>query len=417
MAQPSTNKSSACNDVFYIHSSLITQNILPAKQCLPLQKKKKLAGIYIHIPFCKQACHYCNFHFSTSMKSKGSMVDAIIKEIDIRKDFLLQKDLTSIYFGGGTPSLLDKEELEKIFSALAKHFTWSSNAEITLEANPDDLDSDKLKTLKDVGVNRLSIGIQSFADEDLLYMNRAHDSTEAKKCIQNAQDAGFYNISADLIYGSPSTTNHQWEKNIDKLLAYDIPHISAYALTVEEGTALHHFIKTGKTKPVDEDTAARQFDILVDRLDAGGFDHYEISNFALPDHYAVHNSNYWKGEPYLGLGPAAHSFNGKDKRLWNMAHNAKYIQEIKNGKLPIEEETLSPKDQYNEFVLIRLRTIWGIPYQELIDNHYDFLPTFMSKATKLISEGYLLIKDDNYILTRKGKLMADRISSELFHEE
>ena len=342
------------------------------------------------------------------------MVDAICREIELRKDYLTHKTLTSIYFGGGTPSLLSNENLDQIFNALSKQYNWAPDAEITLEANPDDLSTEKLKIFSQSPINRLSIGIQSFAQADLEYMNRAHNAQEAEHCIKNAQDIGLTNISADLIYGSPTTSDATWIENIDKMLAYDIPHISAYALTVEEGTALHHFVNTGKMKPVDESVAANHFDILMDRLNDGGYDHYEISNFAKKDHYAVHNSNYWLGVPYLGLGPAAHSFDGNSTRSWNISHNPKYIKSIKENKLPIEHENLSLADTYNEFVLIRLRTIWGIDINDLEAKFSEQKDYFIQKIQPYLESKHVSLIEGVYKLTNSGKLIGDKISMELF---
>ena len=344
------------------------------------------------------------------------MVNAICREIELRNDYLTEKNVTSIYFGGGTPSLLSQQNLDQIFNSLGKHFTWSTDTEITLEANPDDLSIEKLKIFNESPINRLSIGIQSFSQSDLEYMNRAHNSSEAESCIKNAQDVGLVNISADLIYGSPTTSDATWLENINKMIAFDIPHISAYALTVEEGTALHHFVNTGKVKPVDESVAANQFNILMDRLSIAEFDHYEISNFAKKDHYAVHNSNYWLGVPYLGLGPAAHSFDGDRTRSWNLAHNPKYISSIKENKLPIEHEKLSTEDAYNEYILIRLRTIWGIDLKDLINNFPQQKDHFLQNVQPFVISSHIALKDGNYQLTNKGKLIGDKISMELFVE-
>ncbi len=375
-----------------------------------------MSGIYIHIPFCKQACHYCNFHFSTSLKYKDDMVDSICKEIDLRKDYLIEKNLTSIYFGGGTPSLLSKENLDQIFNSLAKYYNWSIDTEITLEANPDDLSQEKLKVFSNSPINRLSIGIQSFAQSDLEYMNRAHNAIEAESSIKKAQDIGLINITADLIYGSPTTSDKTWNENIDKIIAFDIPHISAYALTVEEGTALHHFVNTGKVKSVDESVAANQFEILMDRLSTSGYDHYEISNFAKKSHYAVHNSNYWLGVPYLGLGPAAHSFDGENTRSWNLSNNPKYIKSIQKNELPIEHEKLSIEDAYNEFVLIRLRTIWGIDIIDLSTKFPLQKNHFLQKVEPYLNSNHVDIQKGVYRLTNSGKLIGDKISMELFVE-
>ncbi|MFT6336893.1 MAG: oxygen-independent coproporphyrinogen-3 oxidase [Saprospiraceae bacterium] len=344
------------------------------------------------------------------------MVDAICREIELRKEYLTEKNLTSIYFGGGTPSLLTEENLDQIFSSLSKQFNWSTDTEITLEANPDDLSFEKLTVFNNSPINRLSIGIQSFAQSDLEYMNRAHNATEAVSCIKNAQDIGLTNISADLIYGSPTTTDETWIENIEKMIAFEIPHISAYALTIEEGTALHHFVNTGKVKPVEESVAANQFDILMDRLSIANFDHYEISNFAKKGHYAVHNSNYWLGVPYLGLGPAAHSFDGNNTRSWNLSHNPKYMTAIKENKLPIEHEKLSIEDAYNEFVLIRLRTIWGIDVKDLDTEFPEQKDHFLQNVQPYLDSKHIDIEKGVFRLTNSGKLFGDKISMELFVE-
>jgi len=344
------------------------------------------------------------------------MINAICKEIDLRKDYLQDKELTSIYFGGGTPSLLSGDDIDLIFSQLAKHYDWSEKTEITLEANPDDLSKAKLSILEKSPINRLSVGVQSFSKADLIYMNRAHNEQEAESCIKAAQDVGLTNISADLIYGSPTTGDDTWRENISKMIGFDIPHISAYALTVEEGTALHHFVNTGKYKAVDEGTAARHFDILMEHLDDAEYDHYEISNFAKKGHYAVHNSNYWLGVPYLGLGPAAHSFDGDRTRSWNLAHNAQYIKNINDNNLPIEHEKLSDKDAYNEFVLIRMRTIWGINLSDLNEKYPSFTDHFLECVASFISSGHVIDKNGVFTLSNIGKLIGDKISMELFVE-
>jgi len=342
------------------------------------------------------------------------MIKAILSEINLRKDYLPSKKLDSIYFGGGTPSLLSKKDLDEIFNALSKIYSWNKDTEITLEANPDDLDLSTLQDLKNLGINRLSIGVQSFNQADLSYMNRAHNAKEAERCIKLAQDVGFENITADLIYGSPTTSDDTWNSNINKMLSFDIPHISAYCLTVEEGTALHHFVKTGKSKPVDEEKASAQFEMLISRLEDSGYDHYEISNFGKPEAYAVHNTNYWMGAPYLGLGPAAHSYDGESTRSWNIAHNPKYIAKLKEGVLPIEHEMLSEKDKFNEYVLIRLRTKWGIDFDLVKTKFPQFLNHFQTGITKFIKLGQVSKIEEVYVLTKKGKHLADRISMELF---
>ena len=379
-----------------------------------------MSGIYLHIPFCKQACHYCNFHFSTALRHKEELIEALLKELDMQKDYLPEEPLESIYFGGGTPSLLSQKDLEMIFEKIYSLFKVNKKAEITLEANPDDLDSNKLKILRNLPVNRLSIGVQSFFNEDLQFWNRAHNKDEAERCIQAARDAGFDNLTVDLIYGSPTTPDDHWHYNIDKLLEFQIPHLSCYALTVEEKTALAHFIQKGKTEAPDDDHAARQFEILMSLMAQNGYDHYEISNFAKPGYYAVHNSSYWKGEKYLGIGPAAHSFNGTS-RQWNIANNAFYIKAInamsQNEKPPkplFEKEILTEAQRYNEYVMTGLRTIWGCSEEKINSFGGKFKSYFTDKARTYLESGHMVKNAGSFVLTPKGKLLADQIASEIF---
>lgn len=372
-----------------------------------------MSGLYLHIPFCKQACHYCNFHFSTSLKYKAEMVSAIIEELRIQQDYLEDRVLSSIYFGGGTPSLLEQKELEQIFEAIQQHFTIAADAEITLEANPDDLNQVTLNHLAASPINRLSIGIQSFHEADLLFMNRAHNAEEALKCIDLARDAGFDQFSLDLIYGTPTLDNEQWAKNLEIAFQLNPQHLSAYCLTVEAGTALGHFVKTGKAEPVDESKAAQQFDYLMKVAQEAGFIHYEISNFAQEGHFAKHNSAYWRGTSYLGIGPAAHSFNGAS-RQWNIANNQKYLHAIGKGEVPFEKETLSKEQKYNEYVMTGLRTIWGVSLKKLNTIDEVFERHFQKEVRPFIAEGAIIEQKGTYLLTDKGKLMADRIAMELF---
>lgn len=372
-----------------------------------------MSGIYIHIPFCKQACHYCDFHFSTSMKLKGELVNALLTELELRKEYLEEKELSSIYLGGGTPSLLKQDELSQIFDKIQQLFSIKDNAEITLEANPDDLTEEKLKMLSHSPVNRLSIGIQSFSDEDLQFMNRAHNAGEAHQCIELAQKYGFQNLTVDLIYGAPTTTDKQWLQNIDRLFEYDIPHLSCYCLTVEPKTALAHFVKTGKVADVDDEQASRQFDILMEKMEDKGYEHYEISNFAKPGWHAIHNSNYWRGEAYLGVGPSAHSYDRKS-RQWNVANNSKYIKAIKEGVIPSEKELLTPEQRYNEYIMTGLRTKWGVEL-ERIDP--AFQKYFVQESKPYLEEGKIEKKGGAFVLTRAGKHLADRIAMELFVDD
>lgn len=372
-----------------------------------------LSGLYIHIPFCKQACHYCNFHFSTSLKLKDRMLLALLNEIDLQKDYLTTRELSSIYFGGGTPSLLDKAAIELIFSKIKQHFVLAKDAEITLEANPDDLTKKKLADLATTPINRLSIGIQSFSEADLNYMNRAHTASEASHCIENAQEVGFQNLTVDLIYGTPTTSHEQWATNIEQVLDSDIPHISCYCLTVEPKTALAHFVKAGKYAAPDDEYAAQQFEYLIERLDKAGYDHYEISNFAKPNHYAQHNSNYWLGQQYLGIGPSAHSFDGRS-RQWNIAHNMQYIQAIEAGRVPFEIEELSSTERYNEYVMTALRTIWGCDIRRIREIGGTFEKHFLEEVRPFLQNGTMLEKEGVFTLTKAGKLLADNIAMELF---
>ncbi|MCR9286613.1 radical SAM family heme chaperone HemW [Saprospiraceae bacterium] len=375
-----------------------------------------MAGIYIHIPFCKQACHYCNFHFSTSLKYKSQMVNAIMAEIDIQRDYLKGEQIETIYFGGGTPSLLSKEDLDLFFEKIYAVHTVSENPEITFEANPDDLTLEKLRELKQTRINRLSIGIQSFSEEDLQYMNRAHNAKEAENCIRFAQDLGFENLTIDLIYGSPTTSDLQWETNLQTVFDHQIPHISCYCLTIEPKTALAHFVKVGKAKPVDEHQSARQFEMLIHAMKRNEYEHYEISNFAKEGWYSKHNSNYWKGAKYLGLGPSAHSFDG-ESRQWNIANNAQYLKAIQNGFSSFEKEIISPETRYNEYVMTSLRTSWGCDLNELKKIGGEFEKFFLKNVIPFITNELVEEKRNRiYILTEKGKLLADNIAMELFWE-
>lgn len=374
----------------------------------------KMAGLYIHIPFCKQACHYCNFHFSTTTKNLQPMVDAMISEMKYRKDYLQYEKVTSIYFGGGTPSLLSLQQLELLFNSIYQCFIVDEKAEITLEANPDDLTKQKIFELKKTPVNRLSIGIQSFFEEDLKWMNRAHNSQQAKDSILYAKESGFENLTIDLIYGMPELTDEKWLKNIETAMSFGINHISSYALTVEPQTALGHFIKKKKLPPLNEEQSARQFEILIDTLEQNNFEQYEVSNFARNKKYAIHNSAYWKNEIYLGIGPSAHSFN-KVSRCWNFANNTKYIEAIESNETAFETEILSIENQLNEYLMTGLRTIWGCDLQHIEKTFGKQLSeNILSEIKQKESAGLIEISGTNFKLTRKGKLFADGIASDLF---
>lgn len=374
-----------------------------------------MAGIYIHIPFCKKACTYCDFHFTTSLKYADEMVDAICKEIRLKKHRITDQ-IGSIYFGGGTPSVLSSAALEKIFNTLIDCFSISADAEITIETNPDDLDAKKINELRKLPINRFSIGIQSFFEEDLIWMNRAHNANEAVTCIKRSQDAGFENLSIDLIYGYPLLTDEKWLTNIETAIALQTPHISAYSLTVEAKTALANAIKSGKQVDVSDEQSAAQFIILTEKLSTAGFEHYEISNYALPGKYAVHNTNYWKGIPYLGIGPSAHGFDGFNRYI-NVANNAKYLGFLADNKLAETVEELSKPDRFNEYIMTSLRTMWGTNIEKIrTDFGRDYETEIRKQMKPFLENGKLIIENNILKLSNEGKLFADGIAAELFTE-
>ena len=369
--------------------------------------------IYIHIPFCKQACHYCDFHFSTSVKKKGELVDMLCKELVLRKNELPDKVIETIYFGGGTPSLLSAEELKQIFDTIHSNFQVSDDAEITLEANPDDLTREKLEVLKVSGINRLSVGVQSFFEEDLKLMNRAHNAKEALESIQMAKEY-FDNISIDLIYGIPGMTDERWKENLKIALDLNLPHFSCYALTVEPNTALKKFIEKGIVKPVDDEAAKAHFEILVETLENEGFVHYEFSNFGKPGYFSRNNTAYWFGKPYLGIGPSAHSFDG-NSRKWNISNNSLYIKALQKDNVPMQEEKLSGVDKYNEYVMTRLRTMWGVSTKEVEEKFgLKYKNYLMVQADPYLKKDLMILKNGNLHITAKGKFLGDGISSDLF---
>ena len=372
-----------------------------------------MAGIYIHIPFCKQACHYCDFHFSTSLKKKDEMVLALAKEIEMRKNEFKDEQVETIYFGGGTPSILTIGDLRFLIDAVFKNFNITENPEITVEANPDDLSKERIIELSNNKVNRLSIGIQSFFEDDLKMMNRAHNAEEAKECLEFATQY-FDNISIDLIYGIPEMSNEKWLQNIETALSFNIPHISSYALTVEPKTALHTFIQKGIIPQPDDEVAQEHFQILVDKLSENDFIHYELSNFGKSTYFSKNNSSYWLGKKYIGIGPSAHSYNG-EKRSWNVSNNSLYLKSISEKKLPSETETLTLTDRYNEYVMTGLRTIWGISLDRIeIEFGKTYLDYLNQQAAKYI-EDHLLFIDENILrTTKKGKFLSDGIASDLF---
>ncbi len=373
-----------------------------------------MAGIYLHIPFCKQKCHYCNFFSIASLKQKPEFLTALKREISTQKSYLKDEPVQTIYFGGGTPSMLEKSELNSILEELHKHYIIHPDVEITLEGNPDDLSREKLKMLSQSAINRLSIGIQSFFDDDLIYLNRVHTAEHAKTVINNALDTGFDNLTIDLIYGIPTLTDEKWQQNIDYFLASGIKHLSAYALTVEPRTALAHLINKGKLKAVDEQQSVRHFEMLMQRMEAAGFVHYEISNFAKPGHYSKHNSLYWIGGNYLGLGPSAHSYNGVS-RQWNVSHLTKYISEAGQTESVFELEELTLDQRYDEYVMTSLRTSWGCDLEHIQNAFGERYSQYcMNQARSYIQEEKIEQRGNRLFLTHKGKLFADGIASDLF---
>ena len=375
-----------------------------------------MAGIYIHIPFCKQACHYCDFHFSTSLKHKDDMIRALQAEIGWRKDELGNEKIETIYFGGGTPSVLSVDEINKLIMAVHQHFEVTSDPEITLEANPDDLSKEKIKELSQTPINRLSIGVQSFFDDDLLLMNRSHNAQNAYESVAEARKY-FDNITLDLIYGIPNMSMEKWQANIDKALALSVPHISSYALTVEPKTALHHLIQKGEIPLPDDGVAHEHFLRLVEVLQANGFVHYELSNFGLPGYFSQNNTAYWQGKKYLGIGPSAHSFDGIS-RSWNVANNVRYIQHIDQQNLPSEKEYLSLADRYNEYIMTGLRTIWGVSLDKIqADFGAKFENYLRLNAQKYLDNQQLVIEDNHLKTTLQAKFFTDGIASDLFWVE
>ncbi|MBD8488336.1 radical SAM family heme chaperone HemW [Echinicola sp. CAU 1574] len=373
-----------------------------------------MAGIYIHIPFCKQACHYCDFHFSTNTKLKEEMVQMICKELTLRKDYLGSQTLIkTIYFGGGTPSLLNEAELSAILQTINIHYKLDLE-EITIETNPDDLSQNKLHELKSLGFDRLSIGIQSFSNEVLKFYNRSHNAEESKKCIQRARNTGFEKISIDLMYGFPQVDHDLWKSDLMEAIALDPGHISSYCLTVEPGTALGNWSQKGKFIPASEDFGAEQFELMQDYLEKAGYVQYEISNFGKPGAFAIHNTNYWKGIPYLGIGPSAHSFDGKT-RQHNISNNVQYIKALQKDHLLSERDELSQSDILNEYVLTSLRTIWGTDLQKVKRQFgIDLLASKSTDIQFFLEDGLIQIEKENLLLTKQGKLLADYIAGKLF---
>lgn len=375
-----------------------------------------MAGIYIHIPFCRVACHYCNFFFSTTLQLKNEVVDAILREIELtpgkRND-----SIETIYFGGGTPSLLTTGQLQKVLDTLKAMFSISESAEITLEANPDDINPQIAEEWRRMGINRLSIGIQSFHDADLQWMNRAHNASQGLNSIDIIRDAGFANFSIDLIFGAPVTSMDDWKSNVSRAIHLKIPHISSYALTVEPATALDKMIRQKKRKNTDADEQARQYEYLMDAMAAAGYDHYEISNFSLPGMHSRHNSSYWKGIPYFGFGPGAHSFDGS-QRKWNISSNPAYIKSINQGIIPSESEQITPVKKMNEYIMTSLRTASGIDLLHFVNSFgEEKLEQLIKGFDTSIHYGHAILNNQQFYLTREGKLFADGIAADLFFSE
>lgn len=372
-----------------------------------------MSGIYIHIPFCKQACHYCDFHFSTQLKKKKPLLHALVRELEIRRDALGDTPVETLYFGGGTPSLMDAAEISELIGRARANFSFVDDPEITLEVNPDDVRPEKARQWSEAGVNRLSMGVQSFFEEDLEFMNRAHNANEARLAMEWAREH-FDNISIDLIYGFQDLTEEKWLNNLKTALYYEIPHISAYALTVEPRTALHAFIDKGKLDPPDEAQAEVHFRMLTDVMESEGFVHYEISNFGKPGYFSRNNTAYWMGTPYLGIGPSAHSFYG-NKRGWNVANNSKYIKCLEQGIVPVEYEELTERDRYNEYIMTGLRTIWGVSLSEIASRFGDsYTQYFLSKLPTHLSSKQLMQEGETISATALGKFFVDGIAADLF---
>jgi len=372
-----------------------------------------VSGIYIHIPFCKKACHYCNFHFSTNQNSKSSFIKALSKELRLRSFEYESNKIQTIYFGGGTPTVLQISELTSILDVVYEFYNVSETPEITLEANPDDLDLEKIVTLSKTKINRLSIGIQSFHETDLVAMNRAHSAYQAKKCLDLATRY-FDNITIDLMFGMPTMSMDLWRENLQIAFGFGIKHLSCYAMTVEPQTALEHFIKKGSHPPMDDELAANHFKVIIEETSKQGFIHYETCSFGKPDYFSKHNTSYWLGKTYLGVGPSAHSYNGK-KRSWNISNNSKYIKSIEASILPSESEILSIENKFNEYIMTGLRTMWGVSLQ-IIETEYGpkIKDQLLENATKLLKSDFLVIEDQHLKVTTTGKFLSDGIASELF---
>ncbi|HSH52146.1 MAG TPA: radical SAM family heme chaperone HemW [Bacteroidales bacterium] len=375
-----------------------------------------MAGIYLHIPFCTKKCAYCDFFSLANSKLKDDFVKAIIKEILLQKHYLQNESVQTIYFGGGTPSLLSFEQLEKILNALYKNFNVDKNIELTLEANPENLNNTFLKDLKKLSFNRLSIGIQSFNDDDLTLMRRTHNTKKAIQSVYDAKNKGFENISVDLIYGLPNLTQKKWEHNLEKMLELDVQHISAYHLTIEPKTLFKKWSDENKIQLPDEEKSFEQYRLLVEKTSANGFLHYEISNFAKDGFISLHNTNYWMGVRYLGLGPSAHSYN-LTSRQWNISNLHVYLDRILKGKVPFEKENLTQKEKYNDFIITSFRTMWGLNLKKLdLNFEYSYKKYFLKKVKKYLDENFCTQNNDQIKLSEKGVFISDHIMADLLYE-
>ena len=374
-----------------------------------------MSGLYLHIPFCRKACHYCNFHFSTTARYQDRMIQAMVREMDLQQNYL-NDQLETVYLGGGTPSILTFDQLEKLFKAIRSQFSFSSHPEITMEANPDDISAESIAFWAALGINRLSLGIQSFLQQELSWMNRVHRADQCFEAIRLAKAGGLVNLNIDLIYGLPGSTLESWSGNLDHFFRLDLPHLSAYALTVEPKTALSGMIRKRKMEAPDEGVSRSQFLHLLERMESKGYWNYEISNYARPGALARHNTAYWQGVPYLGIGPSAHSYNGHS-RQWNIAHNIRYMDTIEGGQVPCELEHLTPEKKYNEWVMTSLRTQWGCLRRDLARFDLVFQNHFTDCMRPWLERQLIVEKSDAFILSTQGKLWADRISSDLFYLE